>query len=133
MANRYGQQFSYTLEKQTWKVYAQISFAASGVPTLATASTTAGKKGVASIAQNGTGDYTITLQDAWVKLLAFQGSFEVSGTGLPAAPNIGIHTNGVTSNPGTIRFVTSTGGSATNPASGEVLRLQITLGNSTAY
>lgn len=136
-----------TLEKGVNKVYARISFAASGVPTLVTTLTVGGKnvgnsKGVYSISQNGTGDYSLILQDTYVKLLAFQGSFdETSNSGTaPLCGSVWVHTQTVNTaaaagQGGTIRFVTGgyAAGAATNPASTEILMLEITLSNSTAY
>ena len=138
MANRWTNQFGKTFEKEVNKVFCQISFGASGAPTLATNGiTAAGLKGVASIAQGATGVYTLTLQDSWVKLLNFAYSWDTSGAAdaAPLAPVVFITANGVTSNPGTIEFTCGnyTNGADTNPASGEILRLEITLGNSTAF
>lgn len=140
MANRWLNQFASTFEKVSVAVYAEITFGASGAPTLVTTSTlpaNGASKGVASIAQNSTGNYTITFQDAWIKLLGFSGAWDTSGAAgaAPLGPDIYCTTNGVTSAPGTFRFITGgyAAGAATNPASGERLFLTFFLSNSTAY
>lgn len=96
-------------------------------------------KGIASITQNGTGDYTLTFQDSYVKLLAFSGAFdETSNSGIaPLAPVLWIKSESVGSpaGAGTLNFITGgyAAGAATNPAANEILKLEIHLSNSTAY
>ena len=147
MANRYTTQFVNTLEKGVNIVYARISFAASGVPTLVSSLTVSSQnvgnsKGCYSITQNGTGDYSLVLQDTYVKLLGFSAAFdETSNSGTaPLCGNVWVksqtvNTAAATGQGGTIRFVTGgyAAGAATNPASTEILMLTIHLSNSTAY
>lgn len=136
-----------SLEKSVVKIYARITFGVSGAPTLTTSLTVAGQnvgnsKGCYSITKNGTGDYSLVLQDTYVKLLGFQGCFdETSNSGTaPLCGNVWVHTQTVNTaaaagQGGTIRFITGgyAAGAATNPASTEILMLEITLSNSTAY
>lgn len=144
MANRWSNQFVGAMEKGVTVLYAKVSFAASGVPTLVTTLTVSGQnvgnsKGIASIAQNGTGDYTLTLQDTYVKLLGLSAVFdETSNSGTaPLCGSVWIKSDAVTTpaGAGTLRFVTGgyAAGAATNPASTEILKLTIHLCNSTAY
>lgn len=138
MANRWGQQFNYTLEKQVFNLFCQISFGSSGAPTLATANaTSAALKGVASVSRTSTGLFVLTLQDSWRKLLLFAGSWDTSGasSAAPVAPIIYVVTNSITSVPGSITFKTGdyVNGAVADPANGEILRLKIVVGNSSAY
>lgn len=125
MANRWFQQFRYSLEKYVVDIYANVTFGASGEPTLVTANS----KGVASIARSAEGVFLITLQDNYYKLLNVQGVFD-AGTAGPAAPTLSVYDDGVTA--GTLTILTQNGGTDTDPASGEELFLQISLSNSSA-
>jgi hypothetical protein len=138
MANRWTNQFSKTFEKEVNSIFCQISFGASGAPTLATSNvTSASLKGVASVSRTSTGLFVLTLQDAWVKLLYFSGSWDTSGASgaAPVGPIIYVTTNSITASPGVITFKTGdyVNGAVADPASGEILRLKIVVGNSTAY
>lgn len=126
MANRQFTQFSYQMEKAVVNLFAQVAIGASGAPTMNAAKS----KGVKSIARNGAGDYTLTLQDSYYALLGFDLSFVVAT--VPASPNVSIKTDSVTSVPGSIRFICSTGGVATDPASGEIMKICVRLSNSGA-
>lgn len=127
MANRYFNQFQYSLEKGVVHLYAKVAIGSTGAPTLSTANS----KGIASITRNTTGDYTITLQDTYKKLLSFQLVF-LDASGLPDAPLYGLDdSTDVTTK--TVRFVTcSATGTAADPASGETMFVKIELSNSTA-
>lgn len=125
MANRWFCQFRYSLEKNPVDLFVKVSFGASGAATLSTANS----KGITSFTKNGTGTYDIVLQDKYYKLLNVTGVFSNGATG-PAAPVISVKTNSVTSAALTVLF--QAGGTNTDPASGEVLYLAITLSNSGA-
>jgi len=84
MANRWFNQFLTTPAKGIVIVKAQIAFAATAAPTLVAwnpstrtyaAAPTGGTHGVTSVARNGTGDYTIVLQDTYQRLAGFFVSF----------------------------------------------------------
>lgn len=127
MANRQFTQFSYQLEKAVVSLFAHIAIGASGAPTI----NAARSKGVKSIVRNGAGDYTLTLQDSYVALLGFGVTFQVAT--VPAAPGVSVKTDSVTSAPnGSVRFICSTGGTATDPASGEIMKVSLRLSNSGA-
>ena len=121
------------MEKGVVKLFAKITIGSSGAPTL-----TRGK-GIASISRTSTGLYVLTLQDTYQRTLALQGAF-IKSSGVPAAPLPPfIVTDAVaTAAAPAITFTTSaaSGGSgaaqATDPSSGEILLLEITLSNSTA-
>jgi hypothetical protein len=130
MANRSFQQFSLGLEKLPVTLFAKVAIGATGAPTLSVANS----KGIASIARNGVGKYTITLQDAYVKLLGVDNIVQ-NAAGIPAAPTLGIlsaGTNVSTVGGGTIVIQFSSGGSATELTTGDTVYLQLQMGNSTA-
>ena len=114
-------QFNPTYISGVTAIFAKISFGASGAPTLDTSDFDS--LGVESITQNGTGDYSLVLAPPALKFLGLSGTFEVTATGIGAAPSIGIKS--YTASTRTLVIVTSDleTPAATNPASGEVLHL----------
>jgi hypothetical protein len=129
MANRRYDQFRYSLEHKVVDLFAKVTFGASGAPTLAAAVS----KGIKSIVRNGAGDYTVTLQDPYAGLLLVKHNFDTSGAAgaAPAAPGMWLKAQSVgTSSGGTIRLVFNAAGTATDPASGEAVLLQLVLKNS---
>jgi len=120
MANRNFNR-KQALEKEVKEIYAKLTFGSSGAVTL-----TSGL-GVASAVKSATGDYLITLEDSYVKLMAVQGVF-LSSTAEDI--RVQVKAESVTSAK-TISIYTLTGASATNPASGTVLLLKFELKNST--
>lgn len=134
MANAYLNQFRKSYEKEVCDIFGNVSVGTTGAPTLNT-SALASSKGIKSIARNSAGNYTITLQQPWVKLLNVDATI-TNTTGIASAPSIGILTTGTNvasvSAP-TVQIVFSTGGTATDLASGSTILLQITVGNTTAY
>lgn len=130
MANRYFNQFRLSLEKQVVDIFADVTFGGTGAPTLVTANS----KGVASIARNNTGLYTITLSDSYVGLLMVDFMFIKNSATGPAAYGMYVVSQAV----GTVATPTvvvqfSAGTTATDPGSGDEVLLQFTLKNSTAY
>lgn len=116
-------QFNPTYISGVTAIFAKISFGASGAPTLDTSDFDS--LGVESITQNGTGDYSLVLAPPALKFLGLSGTFEVTATGIGAAPSIGIKS--YTASTRTLVIVTSDleTPAATNPASGEVLYLTL--------
>lgn len=124
MANRRLFQFSYTYEREVVRLFANIAIGASGAPTLESAA-----KGIASVTRNSAGDYSIALTDNFNKLLAMHAVVQ-NATGIPAAPDVGLKTDSVSSSTAPlIRIVTSAAGVATDPASGDTIRLEIVCRN----
>jgi hypothetical protein len=108
------------------KLFAKVTIGGTGAPTLVT--TSGHSKGIASIARTGTGAYTLTLSDAYSKLLNMSMSMLYS-----SATTIGgfeMKTDTVSTTK-IITFLTKDvgtgGGSAADPASGTVMYLEITL------
>ena len=127
MANRrFGSQFRFGFERMPVSLFAKLTFGSSGAVTL-----THGL-GIKSVVKNSTGDYTITLQDNYNSLMCVKHVYdETSNSGTaPLAPSMFIKNNAVTSTTPTIEIVLNSAGTATNPASGEILLLEIILNNS---
>jgi hypothetical protein len=128
MAHRNFTQFHYALERMPVELYAQVAIGATGTPTLSVANS----KGIASMVRNSTGNYTITLQDGYNRLMLADCLIQ-NATGIPAGVSMGLVTTGsdvTTSGGGTLKVQFSTGGSATELASGDTLYLNIVLSNS---
>lgn len=136
MANRRFNQFRGALVPVVKDLWARVSFAAAGAPTLVTSITLANSqtvnpsKGIASITRQSAGLYTLTLEDQYVSMLDMDCVF-VSAT-IPASPDMNAVTSLVNSTPPTIQIQFSAAGVATDPASGEQARLHIALMDSTA-
>lgn len=128
MANKYGNQFHYSPVPGLWAIYAKVSFGVDGAPTLV--STNGASNGVASVSQNGDGDYSITLSDTYPLLKGVNASFVASAGA--AAPDVSVKSD-LVSTTKVLRINTQAGGVATNPAPGEVLLLEIMLKNSSAW
>lgn len=117
-------QFSYS-HAQPEHLMAKISFGAAGAPTIV-AST---GMGISSVTRTSAGVFVITLSHAYFALLMVNHCFISAAA--PAAP--GLYISSDASNSGsaaTITIVTNVTGTATDPASGEVMLLDIKLNKS---
>jgi hypothetical protein len=128
--NRRLTQFHYALEKMPVTLYVQFSVGATGAPTLNALSSL----GVASITRNSAGQYTVLLQEPMVRLLSVDAQ-ESNATGISASPNMAIvsgstNINSLAAPQVTVQF--SSGGAATDIASGSLMTLQIVASNTTA-
>lgn len=127
MANRQFTQFRLSLEKKVVDLFADVTFGSSGAPTL----NKANSKGIKSIVRSSAGKYVITLQDSYQRLLVVKHVF-INATA-PAAPGMYIFAQIVGSvTAPTITVIFNTAGTATDPASGEEVLLQISLNDTTA-
>ncbi len=138
MANRYTQQFMLTQEKRATKIFANVSFGASGAPTLSAINS----KGVLSVTRNAQGRFTFAFgtnvngsvsRDVYVKLMNVSAVFN-AGTSAPTAPIVSVRANNV-STAGTASITLSLldyAGAETDPASGEIGYFEFTFGDSTA-
>lgn len=142
MANRRYEQFQLSLEKKAVSLYAKVTFGASGAPTLVTSTTIGGltrqmSKGIASIARNSAGTYTITFgapststqpaqTDNYYFLMDARSVF-VNSTS-PASPSMYVKADNSAS--GNVQIVFNNAGTATDPASGEAVLLHFVLSNS---
>ena len=139
MANRFGQQFTFSMIKQTWHIYAKCTFAGSGAVTLVQGNPAA-SPGVVSVTKQATaGQYTFVfgtqagMLDVWPRFLNAQAYF-VSASSAPAAPIMYTITD-ATATAGTCSMTVQLldyAGAAANPASGEVGYFEFVFSNSTA-
>lgn len=110
------------LEKEVKSLYLQVAIGASGAPTL-----TKGL-GSASIARNSAGNYTVTLQDKYVRLMGCQ-VMQLNSS----AEDITVQLLAESvSSAKTVQFVCKTDATATDPSSGSKLFIRLDLKNSTA-
>lgn len=128
MANRnYRSQFSYGYAGQPVTLRAKVSIGAAGAPTIQSSTGMA----ITSITRNSAGDYSILLSEPYASLMRVQAIFQ-SGASAPAAPGINIRTDAVSTAAAPIVRITcrNLSGTATDPASGEVMYIAIELNNS---
>jgi hypothetical protein len=137
MSNRCMNQFPLTLEKRVIKLFAHITFGASGAPTLDTANS----KGIVSVTRISAGKYTFVfgtktgMLDTYYKLLGVKHLFDATGNSgtAPASPGMYLTGNAVaTVGTSTLQVVFNSAGTATDPASGEGVYLEFTFKDSTA-
>lgn len=118
MANR-GFWKRQSLEKEVKDLYAKIAIGGTGAPTITLA------PGVASIARNGAGDYSITLSDKYSSL-KFLEVIHLSTSAQDMT--FQLHSETVASTK-IIRFLCLTGATPTDPASGKSLLVKMELKN----
>lgn len=123
MANRRYQQFSWSNATMPVTVYAQVNIGAAGAPTLIT-----GKADILSVVRNSAGDYTFTFRSTFQQLLHVEHVIN-SGSAAPTSPEMYIKSN-LTSSAKTMEVVFNAAGTATDPASGEILYLAFVFNNS---
>lgn len=111
------------------RLYAKVTYGASGAPTLSTANS----KGIASISRTSAGLYAITLQDVYNKFMHMSCSQvgASSGATAQAAPILSLKSETVSSTKIiTIQFRAIDNSTATDPASGETSYFEFVLNNS---
>lgn len=96
--NRWSDQFQQSLIRGLWTFFADVQFNGAGTPTLvqatyvnnsssvtwATAGAKGSKTGALTFTRSGTGDYTLTFSDKWIRVLNYSPMFLASGNA--AAP-----------------------------------------------
>lgn len=144
MANRYATAVSMLcIENATKGVFGRVSIGATGAPTLTTSAGTPASnpsKGILSITRSSAGLYVIKfgvtqgagpVLDTYIKTFSVSCVFNTSATSAaPAAPIYYIASN-TTSTAGAISLqFANLSGTATDPASGEILHLAFIFGDS---
>lgn len=126
MAGRQFVQFQYSLERKVVHIFGEAAIGASGAPTLSAAKS----KGIASIVRAAAGKYTVTLSDKYRRVLMLEVLFK-STTGIPDAPIVGLISDAVSTGP-TLQFQCADADTpaATDPGSGETMKLHIVLTDS---
>lgn len=126
MANKTAYQFRYSYERDITDIYLKVNIGASGAPTIASGNA----KGVTSISRTSAGLYVITLMQPYNRLLDCS-SQSISGSSAQAAPMMTIVSETVASTKlVTLQYRAIDNSTATDPASGEVLLIHITVRNS---
>lgn len=115
-------QFDYKYERDLVRIVAKITIGNTGAPTLTNA------KGIASMTRDAAGKYTVNLKDNYFLFMRANASF-ISGTSAPAAPSMNVVSEQVNSAsaPKVVIQFRDIAGSAADPASGEVMLLEIVM------
>lgn len=124
MANRTFNQFQGSLEKGVVQLFAEVSFDPLGAPTLVRG------KGIAGVVDNGSGEYTINLQDTYQRVLGMALVWKNNGlNNIRDAIMLG---DGSAADPPYVDLAFfDSSGVGTAPTSGAAL-ITLTLSNSTA-
>jgi len=140
MANRYTTQFVNCIEKGINKIFANISFGASGAPTINRGGFLS--QGLVSVTRNSTGIFTFVfgtqagMLDVYAKLESVHVVFNTVGTAaVPAAPLYYISADAVATPASCslqLTFTDKAQAGVADPASGEVGLFEFTFKNSTA-
>ncbi len=129
MANRDFTKNHRSMEKEVVDLFARVTFGAAGAPTLDAAKS----KGVKSVSRTSAGLFVITLQDSYQRLFSYSLVFKNATP--PAAPFHLLITDASATNAApaiTVKFFAVDNATATDPASGEEVRIVFRLSNSTA-
>lgn len=126
MANlRYRSQFHQSYAAERASLFATINFGATGAPTIASGT----GMGISSITRSSAGLYVITLVQPFMALLGVRATFVDAAA--PASPSLYVSSNAVaTRSAPTLSIQFNAAGTATDPASGESVLLEIVLNNS---
>lgn len=125
MSNRYGYNNANSLEPGLFRIFAEVTIGASGACTLVAAKS----RGVTSITRNAAGKYTVVFQDRYNFFKSFT-LVTKNATGISAAPDVGFLTETMNASTKNFVFQMSSGGLATDPASGDRLYLRWVMKNS---
>lgn len=120
MANRIFKTMK-ALEQEIIKLYLEVDIGATGAPTIVRGT------GILSIVRTGAGDYLITLQDRYARLMMLKGNILDS---TEEDQNITIAAESVDNATPTVTIFCLTGATATEMSDGSKLYLEITLKNS---
>lgn len=120
MANDRLFQFNYTYERDIVTLYARLTVTnGSGAVTMTHS------KGINSITRNSAGDYTLALKSNFNLLMAAE-MVTINSTGISASPNLGVKLDHVaTAGAPAVEIVMSSGGVATDPASGDIILIKL--------
>ena len=133
MANRrYRSQFRFSMHKDPVDIFAHVTFGASGAPTLDSANS----PGIVSVTRNSAGLYTFVFgTNSQIALDTYNYLLMVNKTSVSsaaaAAPDMTVTANNISVvGTASIQIQFSSGGVATDPASGEQVLLDFILRNS---
>ena len=131
MANRYGYQFRLALVPKVTDVFAHVTFGSSGAPTLDSVNS----KGVVSVTRNSAGNYTFVFGTDSKRLDPYSylcmAKHVFINASAPASPQMYITAdNSASPTQASITLQFASSGVATDPASGEQVKLEFTFRNS---
>ncbi len=126
MANlRFRSQFHESYAAARASLFATVSFGASGAPTIVSGT----GMGIASITRSSAGTYVIALSQPFQTLLGVRHTFVDAAA--PASPSLYVSSNAVaTRSAPALTVVFNVAGTATDPASGESVLLELVLNSS---
>ena len=119
---RYTFQFHNSYVPNLTCLYLRATIGASGAPTIVAAASV----GIDSISRSSAGKYVVTFNKKYQALRMLNANFVASGGA--NAPDVSIDTDN--SSTGSITIVCQSGGVNTDPASGEVMLLEVMLKDS---
>ncbi len=128
MANKTAFQFRYQYEREVTDIFLKVNIGGTGAPTIASGNA----KGVTSISRTSPGLYVITLMQPYNRLLDVS-SQSISGSSAQAAPLMTVVSETVATaatKAVTLQYRAIDNSTATDPASGEVLLIRISVRNS---
>lgn len=131
MANRYNYQFRLSMVPKVTDIFAHVTFGSSGAPTLDAANS----KGVVSVTRNSAGNYTFVFGTSASRLDNYSYLCMVKqvfiNASAPASPGMFIVAdNSASPTQASIQVQFNAAGVATDPASGEQVKLEFTFRNS---
>ncbi len=128
MANRnYRSSSAYGYAAYPVSLRMKVSIGAAGAPTIASGT----GMGITSITHNSAGDYSILLNNPYTSLMGVHVVFN-SGASAPAAPLVNIESDAVATAAAPILRLQcrDIAAAAADPASGEIMHIEILLNNS---
>lgn len=128
--NRRTYQFHTAYEAQTVHIFMKVNIGASGAPTLPlTATGQSQNKGIKSVVRNSAGNYTINLTDNFTRLIMLDRmNLEAAASAAPGT-HVSVDNSASATAP-SVTVITDAAGTATDPASGEVLLIHMIMKNS---
>lgn len=125
MAHQLMYQFRYCPVPMVTELFAKVTIGAAGAPTLVPTSSL----GVVSISRSSAGVYVVTLNQKYNRLMMADARFIASAG--PASPIFNVKVDNVAASGALTLLFQSAIGTAADPASGEIMLLQIVVKNST--
>ena len=124
--NRLYNQFFLSLERGKAILFGKVAIGGTGAPTINGVKS----KGIASVARNSAGNYTITLNDIYVDMFKCGVNFMFAT--YPAVANVYIVSQAVATSKTIVIQCMDYAGAAVDPASGAEMQIEIVLKTSTA-
>lgn len=129
MANRWFNQFAYSLEKAKVFLYLKAAIGSTGAVTI----DATGSKGITSITRNSAGRYTVVFQDTYVSFLGMMPTV-VESAATPTVCSVAVvsETVATAATKNLVFQCADFAGAAVDPASGSSFKFSFMLSNSSA-